>query len=120
MRHGNGEALVRQFHAETDTFHLSCREYVVLPLDWTAILGIRFGCLLIPIEEMSFDMACELFVIPLPLTAETKGYFGPIVSPQIRTKWLQSSIPWDMAPTNIHLRWFFCGFSVAASLVTTD
>ena len=43
MRHGIREALVRRFHAETGTFHLSCGEYVVLPLDWTTILGIWFG-----------------------------------------------------------------------------
>ena len=33
IRHGIGEALVRRFHAKTSTFHLSCREYVILPLD---------------------------------------------------------------------------------------
>ena len=90
-----------QFHAEAGTFHLSCGEYVVLHLDWTAILGIRFGGLPIQTEEMSFDMACELLGILLPLTVETRGYFEPIVSPQIYTEWLQSSIPWDVAPTDI-------------------
>ena len=32
--------LVQRFHVETGTFHLSWKEYVVLPLDWTTILGI--------------------------------------------------------------------------------
>ena len=32
VRHGLAEALVQQFYAETGTFHLSCGEYVVLPL----------------------------------------------------------------------------------------
>ena len=66
MRHGIGEALVRWFHAETDTFHLSCGEYAVLPLNWTTILGIRFGGHLIPIDDMSFKIACKLLGIPLP------------------------------------------------------
>ena len=29
------------FHVEIGTFHLSCEEYVILPFDWTAILGLR-------------------------------------------------------------------------------
>ena len=59
---------------------------------------------------MSFDMTCELLGIPLPLTTETRGYFGPTASPQIHTEWLHSSIPLDMAPTDIHLRRFFLWF----------
>jgi len=43
MRHGIREALVWWVHAETGSFHLSYGEYVILPLDWTAILGIKFG-----------------------------------------------------------------------------
>jgi len=81
MRHGIEEALVRQFHAETGTFHLSCGEYAILHLNWTAILGIRFGGFPIPADEMSFEMASELLGIPLPLTADTRAYFGPIASP---------------------------------------
>ena len=50
MRHEIGEALMRRFHAETGTFHLGCVEYAILPLDWTTILGIRFGGLPIPNE----------------------------------------------------------------------
>ena len=68
------------------------------------------GALPILTEEMSFDMAYELLDIPLPLTTEMRGYFGPIALPQICTKWLQSSIPWDVAPTDIHLRRFFLWF----------
>lgn len=107
MRHEIREALVRRFHAKTGTFHLGRGKYAVLPLDWTAILGIRFGGLLILTEEMSFDMACELLGIPLPLTVETRGYFERTKLPQIRTEWLQSSIPWDVATINIHLCRFF-------------
>ena len=81
------------FHVKTGTFHLSCGEYAVLPLDWTAILGIKFGGHLIPTKEMTFRMASELLGIPLPLTTETRGYFGPTALPQIHTKFLQHSIP---------------------------
>ena len=75
MRQGIREALVRWFHAETGVFHLSCGEYGILPLDWTAILGIKFGGHQIPTEEMSFDMTCDLLGIHLPLTIETRGIF---------------------------------------------
>ena len=77
MRHGLFEALVQQFHAETGTFHLSCEEYVVFPLDWTTILGLRFGGEPILTEFVSFSDACELLGIPYPLTRTTKEYFGP-------------------------------------------
>ena len=81
MRHRIGEALVRQFHTEIGTFHLSCGEYAILPFDWTSILGIRFGGYLIPTNDMSFELVCELLGIPLPLTTDTRAYFGPIVLP---------------------------------------
>ena len=81
MRHGIKEVLVQQFHVKIGTFHLSYGEYAILPLYWTAILGIRFGRYPIPIDDMSFEMACKLLGIPLPLTTNTKGYFGPITSP---------------------------------------
>ena len=78
MRHKIGKALVWQFHAEIGTFHLSCEKYAVLPLDWKAILGIKFGGLSILTQEMSFDMACELLGILFPLTAETRDISGPL------------------------------------------
>ena len=74
-------ALVQWFHTETSTFHLSCGEYAVLLLDWTAILGIRFCGHKILAGEMSFDMACKLLGIPLSFTAKMRGNFGPTTSP---------------------------------------
>ena len=68
----------------------------ILPLDWMAILGIRFGRFPIPTSDMSFELARKLLGILLPLTTDTGGYFGPTTLPQIRTEW--------MAPTDIHLR----------------
>ena len=76
------------FHVETVSFHLSCREYAVLPFDWMAILGIKFGGHPIPTKETTSEIASELLGIPLPLTVEMRGYFGPTASPQIRTEWL--------------------------------
>ena len=116
MRHGIAESLVQWFHTEIGTFHLSCREYAVLPLDWIVILGIRFGGHQISTREMSFDMACKLLGIPSPLIAKTRGYFGPIALPQICTEWLQSSIPWDVAPTDA-LHQFFLWFLGSCFLV---
>ena len=84
---------MQRFHVEMGTFHLSYGEYTVLPLDWMAILGIKFGGHLIPTKEMSFDMVCKLLGIPLPLIMETRGFFEPTTSPQICIEWLQSSIP---------------------------
>ena len=67
MRHEIVEALVWRFHMETSTFHLSCREYVILPLDWTAIFGIRFSGYSILTDDISFEMAYELLGIPFPI-----------------------------------------------------
>jgi len=92
MRHKIREALVRQFHAEIGTFHLNYGEYAILPLDWTAILSIKFGGYLILTNDVSFEMAYELLGKPLPLTTDTRGYFGPTLSPPICIKWLQGSI----------------------------
>ena len=68
MRHRIAEALVQRFHAKKSTFHLSCGEYIALPIDWTAILGLRFGGYLVLTTFVDFEVACELLGIPYPLT----------------------------------------------------
>ena len=68
MRHAIQETLVQRFHAETGTFHLSCGEYAVLPLDWTAILGLRIGWYSVSIKFVDFDIASELLGLCYPLT----------------------------------------------------
>ena len=60
--------LVHQFHVETGTFHLSCGEYAVIPLNWTAILGLRFDGYSVPTEFVDFDIASELLGISYTLT----------------------------------------------------
>ena len=81
LRHGLVEALVQQFHAETGTFHLSCGEYIILPLNWRAILGLRFRGEPVQIEFVSFEAASELLGIPYPFTSMTRGYFRPTNEP---------------------------------------
>ena len=54
------------------TFHLSYREYVVIPLNWTTIIGLRFGRKLISTKFVSFADACKLLGIAYPLTRVTR------------------------------------------------
>ncbi|GMY32977.1 serine/threonine-protein phosphatase 7 long form homolog isoform X4 [Fagus crenata] len=42
------EALWERFFAETGSYHLPTLELAPTPLDWSALLGIRFGGLLVP------------------------------------------------------------------------
>ena len=48
---------------------------VVLPIDWTAILGIRFGGNPIPDECVSEAEACYLYGLVYPLPVEWKRLF---------------------------------------------
>ena len=75
MRLGLFWAPLERYHAETCTFHFSCGEYVVLPIDWTAILGIRFGGNPIPDECVSEAEARYLFGLVYPLPVEWKRLF---------------------------------------------
>ena len=68
MRHAIPETLVQRFHAKTTTFHLSCGEYIVLPFDWTAILGLRFGGYPVPSDLINFSTASKLLGIRYPLS----------------------------------------------------
>lgn len=104
IRHGLVEALVQQFHAEIGTFHLNCREYVVLPFDWTTILGLRFGGELVLTEFVSFAVASEFLGIPYPFIRMTKGYFGPTDEPQIHMQWLEENIPLSVGLDDVALR----------------
>ena len=72
---------------------MSCREYVVLPLDWMAILGLRFGGYPVPTVFMDFEVVCELLGIPYPLTREMRQHFGRTDTPQIHMEWLKMNIP---------------------------
>ena len=86
---------------------MSCGEYVVLPLDWTTILGLRFGGYLFLTDFVDFDVVSELLSIRYPLTLTRRQYFGPTNKPQIHMEWLKVSIPWEAELDDITLRWFF-------------
>ena len=72
---------------------MSCGEYAVLPLNWMAILGLRFGGYLVPTDFVDFDVASELLGIHYPLNLTRRQYFGPTDDPQICMEWLRVSIP---------------------------
>ena len=78
---------------ETGSFHLSCKEYAILPLDWKTILGRRFSGYPIPIEFVDLDVLSELLGINYPLTRVMIWYFGPTDEPQIHMEWLRMNIP---------------------------
>ena len=108
MRHGLTKALVQWFHVETDTFHLSCREYAILSLDLMAILGLRFGTEPVPTKFVSFVVASELLGIPYSLTRVIGRYFGLTKEPQIHMQWLEQNVPWVVELDNVaHRRFFF-------------
>ena len=111
---------MQMFHAETSTFHLSCREYAILPLDWIAVLGIRFGGYPILTDDMSFKMVCELLGIPPSLTMDTRE---DILGLPRRHRSALSGCK-VASPRVWHLLTFIfggssCVFSVVASLATT-
>ena len=87
---------MQQFHAEMGTFHLSCREYDVLPLDWMAISGLRIEREPVLTEFLGFVEACDLLGIAYPQTMTTRYYFGPTHETEIRMRWLEVSIPWKV------------------------
>lgn len=110
MRHAIPKTLVSRFRAKTGTFHLSCGEYAILPLDWMAILDLRFSGYPVPIDLVDFAIASELLGICYPFTLVRQQYFGPADEPQIRIEWLKMNIPWVAKPNDIALRRFFFYF----------
>lgn len=93
MRHVLAKALVQRLHVEMNTFHLSRGEYAVLPLDWTTILGLRFGGEQVLTKLVRFAVMSEFLVILCPFTWTTRVYFGPTDKPQICMQWLKMNIP---------------------------
>jgi hypothetical protein len=58
--HPSVGCFVERFFHHTETFHLSTCEVAVLPVDWSAILGIRFGGRAPPSEPISGPEAREI------------------------------------------------------------
>jgi hypothetical protein len=63
---------VERFFHHMGTFHLSTCEMGVLPVDWSAILGIRFGGRAPPSEPISGLEALEILGIDDPAAIEGK------------------------------------------------
>ena len=63
---------VERFFHHTGTFHLSTCETGVLPVDWSTILGIRFGGKAPPSEPVSGTEALEILSIDDPDAIEGK------------------------------------------------
>uniref|UniRef100_A0A2N9FWW5 Aminotransferase-like plant mobile domain-containing protein n=1 Tax=Fagus sylvatica TaxID=28930 RepID=A0A2N9FWW5_FAGSY len=61
---------VERFFHHTGTFHLSTCEMGVLPVDWSAILGIRFGGRAPPSELVSSPEALDILGIEDPSAIE--------------------------------------------------
>ena len=64
--HPSVGCFVERFFHHTGTFHLSTCEMAVLPLDWSAILGIRFGGRAPPSELVSGPEAMEILGLDDP------------------------------------------------------
>ena len=66
---------VERFFHHTGTIHLSTYEMGVLPVDWSAILGIRFGGRIPPSDPMSDFEALEILGIDDPAAIAGKRLF---------------------------------------------
>ena len=64
--HPSVGCFVERFFHHTGTFHLSTCEMAVLPVDWSAILGIRFGGRAPPSEPISSPEAREILGLDDP------------------------------------------------------
>jgi hypothetical protein len=91
---------VERFFHHTGTFHLSTCEMGVPPVDWSAILGIRFGGRVPPSEPISDFEALEILGIDDPATIEGKKF------PSLRVRYLKDLLMREMdePPTELRYR----------------
>ena len=90
---------VERFFHHTGTFHLSSCEMGVLPIDWSAILGIRFGGRAPPSEPISGPEALEILGIDVPDAIES------IKLPSLRVRYLADVLRRDKDEPPIELRY---------------
>lgn len=102
MRHGLAKAL--------GTFHLSCGEYAILPLDWIAILGLRFEGEPVLTEFMGIVEECTPLGIDYPYIVATSRFFRPTQKPKICLLQLKMIIPWKKELDYVAFRRFFFFF----------
>jgi hypothetical protein len=91
---------VERFFHHTGTFHLSTCEMGVLLVDWSAILGIRFGGRVPPSEPISDLEALEILGIDDPAAIEGKKL------PSLRVRYLRDLLMREMdePPTELRYR----------------
>uniref|UniRef100_A0A2N9HRE7 Aminotransferase-like plant mobile domain-containing protein n=1 Tax=Fagus sylvatica TaxID=28930 RepID=A0A2N9HRE7_FAGSY len=75
VRHPLVRCWVERFFHHTGTIHLSTCEVGVLPVDWSAILGIRFGGRIPPSDPVSDFEALEILGIDDPAAIVGKRFF---------------------------------------------
>uniref|UniRef100_A0A2N9ILE1 Aminotransferase-like plant mobile domain-containing protein n=1 Tax=Fagus sylvatica TaxID=28930 RepID=A0A2N9ILE1_FAGSY len=75
VRHPLVRCWVERFFHHTGTIHLSTCEMGVLPVDWSAILGIRFGGRIPPSDPVSDFEALEILGIDDPAAIVGKKLF---------------------------------------------
>uniref|UniRef100_A0A2N9FIJ2 Aminotransferase-like plant mobile domain-containing protein n=1 Tax=Fagus sylvatica TaxID=28930 RepID=A0A2N9FIJ2_FAGSY len=76
VRHPLVRCWVERFFHHTGTIHLSTCEVGVLPVDWSAILGIRFGGRIPPSDPVSDFEALEILGIDDPAAIVGKKVFS--------------------------------------------
>ncbi|GMY32964.1 serine/threonine-protein phosphatase 7 long form homolog isoform X4 [Fagus crenata] len=110
IRHSLIEALWERFFAETGTYHLPTLELAPTPLDWSALLGIRFGGLLVPQSTLLKVEINEILGMDA-LRAEYQDiYEGKGDKLKINLHALYKTIPWNANPDEFALRRFFLYF----------
>lgn len=91
MRHELAKTLVQWFHVETGTFHLSCRVYVVLPLDQLSLWASWWWA--------SFWAFCT------PVLGRPEGRWAPNLY-----QCLEENIPWTIDSDDVAFVLFFFYF----------
>ena len=90
---------VERFFHHTGTFHLSTCEMGALPVDWSAILGIRFGGRVPPSEPVDGFEALEILGIDDPAAIEGKKL------PSLRIRYLRDILRKEMEEPPTELRY---------------
>ncbi|GMY32985.1 protein MAINTENANCE OF MERISTEMS isoform X2 [Fagus crenata] len=104
------KALWERFFAETGSYHLPTLELAPTPLDWSALLGIRFGGLLVP-QSTLLKVEINKILGMDALRAEYQDiYEGKGDKLKINLHALCKTIPWNSNPDEFALRRFFLYF----------
>ena len=90
---------VERFFHHTGTFHLSTCEMGVLPVDWSAILGIRFGSRIPPSELVSDFEALEILGIADPAVVVGKNL------PSLKISYLRDVLRREIEEPSTELRY---------------